>query len=268
MSRSTRALGAMLTAIVLTAGYASAAENPPDHYLCYAAGAAANKRVLRITKVRVDVQDRYGGPQQFAVRRFSGLCNPATLDGSPAIHGNIHLSDISIKALKDAPKFVPFTQTVRDVFATRTLGLTALASILDVTPAQPGRNAPADFSDDPTRTGTETNRFKCYTEKLPKGAPKLLPPPPPIVTDEVFPNGQQFIIKKVSRLCVPADVEGATPNAPGRDTLLVCYTVKLPKGVKFPRQMLGTRSRSVGVRIVGRRKPAELCVVGRVFPGS
>ena len=43
---------------------------------------------------------------------------------------------------------------------------------------------------------------------------------------------------------------------------------KLPTGAKFPRQMIGTCSRTVGVRIVGRRKPVEIRITGRVFPGS
>jgi hypothetical protein len=267
MSRSVSALVATI-ALLGVAGIAAAQGLEPDHYLCYTAGAAASKRVQRITKVRVDVRDRYGGPQTFAVQRFGALCNPASLDGAPAVHANIHLAGINIKALKGA-QFTPFTQGVQDVFATRTLGLTSLASILDVTPAQPGTNAPADFSDDPTKSQTETNRFKCYAQKLPKHSPKFEPPAAPvIVTDEVYPNGQQFILTKVNKLCVPADVEGATPDAPSRTSWLVCYAVKLPKGSKFPRQMLGTRSRSVGVRIVGRRKPSELCVVARVFPGS
>ena len=103
---------------------------------------------------------------------------------------------------------------------------------------------------------------------MPRDAPKFVPPPPPTVTDEVFPHGQQFLVKNVTKLCLPADADGATPDAPGRGTLLVCYAVKLPKGAKFPREIVGTRSRTAGVRTVGRRKPAELCVVGRALPGS
>jgi hypothetical protein len=151
---------------------------------------------------------------------------------------------------------------VTDAFATRTLFLAVPASFLDVTPAQPGNTVPADFSDDPTTSAIEINRFKCYTVKEPKGAPKFVPPPPPTVTDEAFVNGQQFLLKKVSKLCLPVDADGATPDAPTRDTLLVCYAVKLPKGGKFVRQTVGTHTRTVGARIVGRRKPAELCVPG------
>jgi len=268
MSRPTRALGALLAAFLLVAGLAPAQENPPDHYLCYGAGTAASKKRPPVGKARVALQDRYGGPQRFAVRRFAALCNPASLEGGAVSHPNVHLEGLTIKTEKGAPKFVPLTQAVTDVFATWTLALPEPAALLDVTPVQPGTNAPADFSDDPTNTGTETNRFKCYAAILPKGAPKLVPPPPPTVTDEVFPNGQQFLVKKVTKICVPADADGATPGAAARDTLLVCYGVKLPKGARFPRQMVGTRSRTVGVRIVGRRKPTELCVTGRVFPGS
>ena len=67
---------------------------------------------------------------------------------------------------------------------------------------------------------------------------------------------------------LPADANGATPGAEARSTLLVCYQVKLPKGSKFRREIVGTRSRTAGVRTVGRRKPTELCVVARAFPGN
>ena len=175
---------------------------------------------------------------------------------------------MTMKKEKTAPKFAPVSLGVNDRFGTRTVELTIPSGILDVTPAQPGSNAPADFNDDPTKSAVEVNRFQCYAAVLAKGTPKFVPPALPTVADEAFAGGQAFIVKKPTRVCLPADVEGATPGAEARDTLLVCYAVKLPAGAKFVRQTVGTRSRSVGVRIVGRRKPGKLCVPGRVFPGS
>lgn len=267
MSRSIRVLAASLVVATLTALPVLAAENPPDSFLCYLAGSAKNKKLTPISGARVDVRDRFGD-QRFVMRRLAALCNPAGIEGSPISHGNVHLVGITIKKEKAAPKPVPFALGVNDRFGTRTLELTGPAAVLDVTPAQPGSNAPADFNDDPTKSAVEINRFKCYAAVVPKGAPKFVAPAAPTVVDEAFPAGQTFLVKKPTRVCLPADVEGATPGAETRDTLLVCYAVKLPQGAKFLRQTVGTRSRSVGVRIVGRRKPGELCVAGRVFPGS
>jgi hypothetical protein len=268
MSRPIRALGALLVMASLAGATVYAAENPPDDYLCYSAGSGKNKKFTPISGSRTDLQDRLGGLQRFVMRRLSALCDPAARIGGGVSHPNVHLVGITIKKEKTAPKFIPVTLGVRDRFDTRTLALTGIESLLDVTPVQPGTTAPADFSDDPTTSADEINRFKCYTAELPKGAPKFEPPIAPTIVDDAFPSGQRLLIKKVSRVCLPADVDGATPGAEARNTLLVCYAVKLPKGAKFVRETIGTRSRSVGVRIVGRRKPAELCVTGRVFPGT
>ncbi len=267
MSRSLRALAA-LTLMFACAASAAATENPPDDYLCYQAGTSPNKKLPKLPGTRTEVQDRFGGPQSFVIRRLSTLCNPAGLDGGTTSHPNVHLVGLVIKKEKTAPKFVPSTLGVVDRFGTHTFALTDVAVVLDVTPVQPGTNAPADFNDDPTTVAVETNRFKCYTAALPKGSPKFAPPAPPAVTDDAYPIPQSFLIKKPSKVCLPADVEGATPGAASRNTLLVCYTAKLAKGGKVVRETVGTRSRTVGVRIVGRRKPVELCVTGRVFPGN
>ncbi len=269
MSRSIRMLGALAVGAILAAfaTAAAAAENPPDSFLCYLAGAAPNKRLARISGAGIDLQDRFGA-RRFVMRRLAALCNPASIDGDAVSHENVHLVAINLKKEKTAPKFVPFPFGVQDRFGTRTLVLTGVASLLDVTPVQPGTNAPPDFSDDPTKSAVEVNRFECYSAALPKGAPKFVPPAPPTVADDAFPSGQPFLVKTPTRVCLPADVEGSTPGAESRTTLLACYAVKLPKGGKFARQTVGTHSRSVGVRIVGRRKPSEICVVARVFPGS
>ena len=252
-----------MAGVAFTATLAGAQAHPPDRYLCYAAGAGKTKRQDPISREHVELQDRLGGPQRFKLRRLASLCNPAGVNGTAIAHANVHLEGLTLKPEKGAPKFVGSTLVATDAFATRSLFLSAPASLLDVTPAQPGNTVPPDFSDDPTTSATEINRFKCYTVKAPKGAPKFVPPAPPIVTDEQFGGGQQFIVKNVSKVCLPVDADGATPGAPLRDTLLVCYAVKLPKGDKFARATFGTHTRTVGGRIVGRRKPAELCLTGR-----
>jgi len=139
MSRTKRRTTcALLTILLLATGVARAQENPPDQYLCYGAGSAFNKRRPSITKARVDLQDRLGGPQRFAVRRLASLCNPASLDGRLPSHPNVHLEGLMLKPDKGTPKFVPTTVAVRDLFATRTLALRDLWALLDVTPVQPG----------------------------------------------------------------------------------------------------------------------------------
>ena len=253
----------VLLALVVAVPSVHADENPPDRYLCYLAGTTKNKRLKPISGDVVTLQDRFGA-QTFKLRRLASLCNPASVNLSPVSHENVHLEGLTIKKLKTAPKFTPVSHTVTDQFGTRTLVLTIPASYFDVTPAQPGDTAPPYFGDDPTESASEINRFKCYAVALPKGAPKFTPPAPPFVKDEVFPNGQPFLITKPVRVCFAASADGAPDDGPTRPKALMCYGVKLPSGVKYVRQTVGTHGRTVGARVVGRRKPSELCVLATV----
>ncbi|MEO6026249.1 MAG: hypothetical protein ABIR79_05225 [Candidatus Binatia bacterium] len=257
-------LALFLVTVVLAVPRVHAADqNPPDDYLCYMAGTTRNKRLAPISGSRVTLQDRMG-TQTFKLRRLASLCNPAGIDGDVVSHANVHLEGITIKKEKTASKFVPVPRLVTDRFGTRTLELKIPTSYFDVTPAVPGTTAPPYFGDDPTTSASEINRFKCYAAALPKGAPKFVPPPPPTVTDDVFPGGQAYVIKKVTEVCFAAAADGAPDDGATRPKALVCYAVKQPKGVKVVRQTVGTHGRTVGARVVGRRKVSALCVLGTV----
>ncbi len=243
--------------------------NPPDHYLCYSANAAHTPRGARVAGSRVEILDRLGGPQTFAVRRVAALCNPAGLDGGSISRPKIHLVGLTLRTERGAPRFTPSTVAVTDPFGSRTLALTRLWGLLDVTPTQAGTSPPANFGDDATTTSPEINRFKCYRADVPKGAPAFVASTPIVVADEAHPNGRQVLLKTPTKVCFAADVEGATPGAEARSALLVCYALKLPPRTTIDRRTIATRSRSVGVRILERRRPAELCVAARPFsPGG
>jgi hypothetical protein len=201
----------------------------------------------------VTLQDRLG-TQTFKIRRLATLCNAAAVNGSAVSHANVHLEGLTIKKLKTDPKFVPLTRVVADELGTHTVVLKIPTEYFDVTPALPGTTAPPYFSDDPTTSATEINRFQCYAAAAPKGAPKFVPPaPPPFVADVVFPNGQTFDVKKPTQVCFAAAADGSPADGATRPKALACYGVKLPSGVKFLRQTVGTHSRTVGPRVVGRR---------------
>ncbi len=135
-------LAVLLAMVTFEIALAGAVENPPDDYLCYAAGSTKNKKLAPISGARVELQDRFGGLQRFVIRRLSTLCDPAGIDGDTVSHGNVHLIGVTLKKEKTAPKFVPFTQAVTDRFGTRTLALTGLATLLDVTARATGDYVP------------------------------------------------------------------------------------------------------------------------------
>jgi hypothetical protein len=231
-----------------------------DHYLCYKAALA--KRQPKFPKgLMKPLEDQFGAAQ-FDVKKIVAICNPADRDGSGTAHPDVHLQGFAIKAHRPAPKFVRSDHVTQDQLAPmapRTLTIIAPAALLDVTPKVPGSTPPAAFASDPT-SDTDVNRFKCYKAKLAKGSSKFQPPPPPTVTDEFFTGGQQLVVKKVTRLCKPVDKDGETPGAASRQGALVCYAVKLPKGVKFTKTTVATNDSNFSPHVLVVSAPAELCM--------
>jgi hypothetical protein len=232
-----------------------------DHYLCYKAALA--KRQPKFPKgLTKPLEDQFGAAQTFDVKKIVAICNPADRDGSGTAHPDVHLQGFAIKAHRPAAKFVRSDHVTQDQLAPmapRKLTITAPAALLDVTPKVLGSTPPAAFASDPT-SDTDVNRFKCYKAKLAKGSSKFQPPPPPTVTDEFFTGGQQLVVKKVTKLCKPVDKDGETPGAAAREGALVCYAVKLPKGVKFTKTIVATNDSNFSPHVLVASAPAELCM--------
>lgn len=206
------------------------------------------------------LEDRLGGPQTFDITRIVTVCNPVDRGGSGIAHPDVHQGGFAIKRHKGGPKFVKSDQVTIDPFAQRMLTVTAPVALLDVTPQAPGVVPPAAFGSDPTSDPT-VNRFKCYKAKLAKGSTKFTAPAPPTLSDDFFAGGQQFIVTKVTKLCEPVDVDGATPGAATRQTSLVCYGVKLPKGApKFVKTTVATNDARFSPHVLVARAPVELCL--------
>jgi hypothetical protein len=257
----------LLVGSLVLAGTAGGVSGP-DSYLCYQAGITKGQPKIA-SGLTASMTDALGGPQTFDVTKIATLCNPTSLNGAVISHAAVHEEGFAIKAEKGAPKFVKSDHVTVDPFAQRTLTLTGPASLLDVTPTAPGTTPPTPFGSDPT-SDPDVNRFKCYKAKLPKGSPKFVAPPPQAVVDDFFPGGQPLVLKKLIKVCNPADVNGETPGAEARQSSsLVCYQVALPKGTpKLSTQTVSTNGANFGAHVLDAKKVAELCVAAAVDPPS
>ncbi|MBI3769202.1 MAG: hypothetical protein HY271_12045 [Deltaproteobacteria bacterium] len=258
MKRSLPALALAGTALFVYA-VAGLGVSAPDHYLCYKAARA--KGQPKFSKgATTALEDQLGGPLTFDVVKIAAICNPVDRDGSGVVHPDVHQEGFKIKVHEGGPKFVKSNHVTVDAFAQRTLTITAPVVLLDVAPQALGGTPPAVFGSDPTSDPT-VNRFKCYKAKLAKGSPKFLPPASPSVVDAFFGIGRQFVVKNVTKLCEPVDEDGETPGAETRQTVLVCYAVKLAKGSpKFVKTTVATNDANVAPHILVVSAPAELCM--------
>ena len=250
-----------LMAVALIAGAITAqsvwAQAPGNHYMCYQAALAKDQpKFAGDTK---SLQDQFGGPQTFDVRKIVEICNPADKNGEGIPYPLVHEEGYQIQPQKGAPKFVAVDRTVTDQFGPHTLTISKEDSLLDVTPKALGSTPPAPFATDPTEETPDVNRFKCYKAKLAKGESKFVPPPDPTVIDEFV--SVAFTIKKITKLCAPVDKDSETPGAQTRPGHLLCYQVKLQKDTpKFVARTVATNDDNFTSHVLVAKKPKELCV--------
>jgi hypothetical protein len=238
------------------------AGTPPtdiDHYMCYKARLAVGQTKLPLG-TQIGLEDQFdGSPQTFDVKKEISICNPAQRNGSPLVEGTVHQEGYQIKAAKGAPKFVQSDRDTVDAYANRILTVTRPVSLLVPSNKVPGSGGAPPYA------GTNVDHYKCYNAKLAKGQPKFTPPSTPqTVTDQFYPSGQVFNVKKVTKLCNPVSANGGTIQ--DSDSHLVCYQVKLPPGTLFTKQTVSTNNPDFGTDVLLVTAPSELCLPALKFP--
>lgn len=259
MKHVVAAASAVTVGMLALAAVAVGAVTGPDTYLCYKAALAKGQPKLPKGTTK-SLDDRFGA-RTFAVTKIAAICNPADRDRAGISNPAVHLESFAIKASRGTPKFVKVDVGTADVFASRTLTITAPATLLDVTPFALGATPPAAFGSDPT-SDPAVNRFACYKAKLAKGSPKFAPPASPTVLDDLLPSARQLVVKKVTKVCEPVDEDGATPDAATRTATLVCYAVKPAKGSpKFVKTTVALNAATFAApHVLVASAPSELCV--------
>jgi hypothetical protein len=202
----------------------------------------------------IQLEDQFdGSPQTFDVKKAVTICNPAQRNGSPLVEGTVHQQGYQIKAAKGAPKFVQSNRDTVDAYANRILTVTGPDSLLVPSNKVPGSGGAPPYA------GTDVDHYKCYKARIATGQAKFTPPATPqTVTDQFYPSGQLFNVKKVTKLCNPVSAAGGTIQH--LESHLVCYQVKLPPGTPFTKQTVSTNNPDFGTDVLTVTGPNELCL--------
>jgi len=217
---------------------------PVDNFACYKAAAlrapAGQTPYPRFTpRKEVVVVDAFStslpeDQHKIDVIKGKDVCSPANVDGGdPSAPG--HATHVEVYAMRVShtspaqPKPVKAIHTIDNALGT--LKLTTKAAMRLMAPSA----MVLGTGGAPPLGGTQVDHFKCYKASVAR-APAGQPPYPKFtpttlaVIDDLGGSTQVDVIKP-KMLCLPADVSGADPTAPGDSEHLVCYAARLSRTV-------------------------------------
>ena len=259
------ALAALAAVMVSGVGRAGSQTPPGDHYFCYRAALAPGQP--RFITGPTTLEDQFG-TVLFDVRRititerdhpepplhFISLCNPAQKNAEPPpTYPTVHQVGYQIQPAKTPPQ-PPFAKSDHvgiDQFGTHPLTLLKPVGLLVPSAKVLGSGGTG------TVDTTGVDHFECYKVAPVNGAPAFVRPPPTVVTDEF--GTATYSLGRITKLCTPANKDGADPSAPSHPGHLVCYRARLAAGLFAP-QMVSTNDTDFGPHVLVARAVAELCV--------
>lgn len=270
-----RVVSAVAIAMALVLALASAAAASTE-YLCYRAGPARAAEVGgegagrdALPALGRVLRDGFDVPATVDLVRPVRLCNPATSGlgslGDPSVVLETYRARRSRLARRDAAPRGRILDTATDLgplrLAVAAVGEVSLPSSLAIG----GAAAPA-------LGASGAIPFTCYAAKAVR-APDLprFTPVRRIATDRFGPR--VLDVRRPTRLCRPASIDGEPADAPGRPGTLVCYAARLaatePRQEAFGRTLVATANRVAGEPLALTRV-AEICLAsldaGRPVP--
>ncbi len=197
------------------------------------------------------VADAYGSGR-VDLKATRGLCTPAAVDHDVLDPSTRLVSHLAKRSPGEATRPRHYGVALRDRFGAWTVDL--IKADLLLLPAHVDPTAPPAPPADPS-----LDAYLCYKAKTSSGTPKLAKGLQATVAD-AFTDGQRVLdVKKLKRLCVPADVGDGIEHP---DALLMCYLARPAKGE--PRHVaqsgLYVATSESGVQRVDTRKEDLLCV--------
>ncbi len=264
---------ALLSALIATSLCAPAparAGGPPvaylTHYLCRRARPAHPPRdgaVPRFAPIRgVTAIDRFSSidpsdPHTIDIAKPDGLCKPVLVYNSP-LDPDTYLESYRARPSHTRPKpadFVPRTESVVTAFGTLTLDVIAPAGLLVSSSVEPGESA---------RSAPSGAPWRCYDVAKPT-AP---------VQHQLSVFDERWLSLDVGapqRLCVPANQDGAHPDAPARTDAFVCHRARLSRTRRkqsAPAPSTVTTHNLLGAGLVRRGTILELCMPATLPSGT
>src|SRR6266852_24220 len=263
MKRFGTVMGAIV-AFGLSGGLAFAV-NPPhspdDHMLCHKQKDTSATKFIPVTSVTIDDAFETGGI--FTVSKDKSICAPADKNAEGVVDSNTHLEAYSIKATTAGTASAEPRLGVKVVNQFHPIGTPYSVDLskgdLLLVPANK-TDAPAPPPGSPPGPGINVDHYRCWRAKASKtpAQPKLAIMAS--VVDQFQTNN--FVLKKVSRLCVPANKNaGGFKSAHPEEAALLCYKASLAKGEVKPTAKTVATNDQFGVRsTISVISARELCV--------
>jgi Bacterial Ig-like domain (group 2) len=196
------------------------------------------------------------------LRKSIGLCAPAGIESEPLQDPVVHLEAYALKVSRTSPRQPKHGDSLHEIvnrFGTLKVDVRSENRVLAPTAKALGTAGVGAL-------GGSVDSFKCYDAKVARAARGALPfpvftPRQVSLTDQF--GTRVFKVKKLLRLCAPADVGGTNPAAPTHERYLVCYQVRVastkPKQPKFVPVSVSTNP-PFGPEALLVRKPDEICL--------
>jgi hypothetical protein len=250
-----------LLTVLLLLPTASRGQTPAgDSYLCHKAGIAPHQE--KFPPVQITLEDQFGtflvdvkgvlSMSHSRGQRRLTVCNPIQTAARPDAHQIGYTIAIAKTPLQPQPRFVKTDHRVFDQFGTHALTVVKPVSLR--APSAMVRGA----------GGTETvdtagvDHFNCYKVVPAKNAAKFVAPPLVAITDEF--GTVDLMLKRITSLCTPVNMNGEDTTAPQHVGNLVCYQAKLPGGTTTVRQTVSVNDTIMGSAVLVTMSVAELCV--------
>ncbi|MBY0274935.1 hypothetical protein K2Z84_06320 [Candidatus Binatia bacterium] len=220
-----------------------------DHFTCYAASATPGTERFRAV-YGLPLEDAFGTTIA-DVRKSKLLCASASKDGrDPAAAASSDTLETYVTSVDEK-----FTK-VESLHVTNQLGETLVDVVKPSGFALP--SATSRVAIPPPLASPAFDEFQCYRVRPARGAPRFVPATGVVLADQFgsFTVG----VRKLKRLCAPANRHGANPDAPSHRAYLACYQVKQTSAPKFAKITPLYLANPFGGETLDVKAPSELCV--------
>jgi hypothetical protein len=265
---------AILAALTLVSSAPAGVPAPlsGDHYLCYTARKARAPRgeppfPAFEPRSGVAVVDALasGDPEDrhlVDLKKPATLCLPVDKNGEGIADALTHLEGYKATRTRmrpSQPRFAKQARVVENQLGRFDLLLKAGDDLLVPSAALEGSGGA------PALAATAVPHFRCYKARAARGTPGPAPTPRTLTLADTF-GERLFLLRKPTRLCLPADKNGEDPGAADAPGSLLCWAAQParanPPSPRFASRFVSTHNQ-LGVEVVRLTKELELCVPSR-----
>ena len=215
-------------------------------FLCYKAKTAKGTPRFEPRDVALAGPFESGGA---SVAKPAALCNPADLDGGGIADADTHLESYAMRPGAKAAKQTGLV--VSDALGSHVLDTVKPDRLL--LPSAKALEGPVDPLANPP-----IDAYECFKAKVSKGASKLPKGTQRMLADQ-FATARRFDVKKPTRLCGPAGVDGG--KLLDAAAFLACYRVKPARGEPRHTRRTGVHTANAfGAGQLDTVKEDELCL--------